>query len=125
MDMKRFATTLAILPILAVVLIQVASAQDAAPVTGKWNVTISMRGQKITEQWIIAPSGDNLTATIKGPDGEMKVPCEQNGFTFRSDFKNSGGDVIKVRAGLGDDRMDGSIRIGDKEYLWFAKRAKT
>ena len=123
--MKRFATTLAILPILAVVLTQVTSAQEAAPVTGTWDVTISMRGQKVTEQWIIEPSGDNLTATIKGPDGEKKVSCEQNGFNFRSDFTNSGGDVIKVRAGLGGDRMDGSIRIGDKEYLWFAKRTKT
>jgi len=123
--MKQFATRLAILPVLALVLSQVASAQEATPVTGTWDVTISMRGQKVNEQWIIEPSGENFTATIKGPDGEMKVPCEQNGFNFRSDFKNSGGDVIKVRAGLGGDRMDGSIRIGDKEYLWFAKRTKT
>jgi hypothetical protein len=123
--MKKLARTFAILPILAVVVTQVASAQEPAPVNGTWDVTISMRGQKIAEQWTIEGTGDNLTATIKGPDGEMKVPCEQNGFNFRSDFKNSGGDVIKVRAGLGGDRMDGSIRIGDREFLWFAKRAKT
>jgi len=123
--MNKFAIRLAMLPALALVLSQAASAQEATPVTGTWDVTISMHGQKVNEQWTIEPSGENLTATIKGPDGEMKVSCEQNGFNFRSDFKNSGGDVIKVRAGLGGDRMDGSIRIGDKEYLWFAKRTKT
>lgn len=123
--MNKLATSFAILPVLAVALTQIAYSGDVASVTGTWDVTISMKGQKVNEQWIIEPDGDNCTATIKGPEGEKKVPCEQNGFNFRSDFKSSGGEMIKVRAGLGDDRMDGSIRIGDHEYLWFAKRAKT
>jgi hypothetical protein len=123
--MRRLARTLSIVSVLTLALAQLALSEDVVSVAGTWDVTVSMKGQKVAEQWTIQGTGDDLTATIKGPEGEKTVQCEQNGVNFRSDFKSSGGEVIKVRAGLGGDRMDGSIRIGDREYLWFAKRAKT
>lgn len=124
--MKRTAITVAILSFLAVSFAQLATSQEAAKVSGTWDVTIRMSDQKVSEQWTILQDGDSMTATIKGEHGELKVPCELNGANFRSDFKDGSGMGNKVRASVLGDRMDGSLTINDKkEYLWSATRSKS
>jgi len=124
--MTRAAFSLTILSFLAVSLAQVASSQQAPSVAGKWDVTIRMPGKSVTEQWIIQQEGNNLTATIKRPGGDLKITCELNNAVFRADFKDGDGMGNKVRAALSADSMDGSITIGDKaEHLWSAKRSKS
>jgi hypothetical protein len=124
--MKKTAITVAIVSLFAFAALQIASSQEPASVAGTWDITMKIAGEKVSEQWTITPSGDDCSATIKGSSGELKVPCEVNGATFRSDFKDLSGKGIKVRAGISGDRMDGSYTIGDKqEYFWTARRSKS
>jgi hypothetical protein len=116
---------LAALCVLAVSFAHVASAQEIANIAGKWDVTVRIAGQNVSEQWTIQQDGGDFKATIKGPNGELKVTGEVNSIAFRSDFKDSGGMDNKVRASVFGDVMNGSITIGKKEYLWSAKRSKS
>src|ERR1700722_8360722 len=124
--MMRNAISLTILSFLVVSLTQVASSQQSHSVAGKWDVTIRMSGKNVVEQWTIQQNGDDVTATIKRADGELKIMCELNNTVFRADFKDEAGMLNKVRAAISSDRMDGSLTVGDKqEYLWAAKRSKS
>jgi hypothetical protein len=124
--MMRNAISLTILSFLVVSLAQVASSQQSHSVAGKWDVTIRKSGQNVMEQWTIQQNGDDVTATIKSADGELKITCEVNNLAFRADFKDGAGVLNKVRAAISTDRMDGSLTVGEKqEYLWAAKRAKS
>ena len=124
--MMRNAISLTILSFLVVSLAQVASSQQSHSVAGKWDVTIRKSGQNVVEQWTIEQHGDDVTATIKSADGELKIMCEVNNTAFRADFKDGAGLLNKVRAAISPERMDGSLTIGEKqEYLWAAKRSKS
>lgn len=121
--MKRTAIHLATLCLLTVSFAQLASSQEIANVAGKWAVTIRIAGQNVSEEWTIQQDGGDITATIKGASGELKVKGEVNSIAFRSDFKDNTGMDTKVRASVFGDTMNGSITIGNKEYLWSAKRS--
>jgi len=121
---KRTAIHVAILCVLPMSFAQLASAQEIANVAGKWDVTIRIAGQNVSEEWMIQQDGGDITATVKSASGELKVKGEVNSIAFRSDFKDNAGMDTKVRASVFGDTMNGSVTIGKKEYLWSAKRSK-
>lgn len=126
--MKTSAIRVAILCFLAVAFAQLASSQaKPANVAGKWDVTVTMPGQSVSEQWTVQQTGNKLTGMVKTPDGEMPMTGEINGVNFRGYLKNGDKDV-KVVATVSGDTIDGAVTIGnhgskdEKEYLWSAKR---
>lgn len=121
--MKRIAIRLAILFFVASSTAQLASSQTLS-VAGNWEITVRMPDKNVSEQWVIEQKGDKITGMAKGPAGEMHaLEGELNGVVFRVDSRN--GDVYKVRATVEEDTMDGSVTMGNKEYLWSAKRSKS
>ena len=123
--MKRTAIHLAILCFFTLSFALVASSQQDANVSGKWEATARLPEGNVTEQWTIQQDGHVITATVKGPRGELKVTGEVvNGVTFRVDF-TVGDTPHKVMAVIDNDAMDGSLMIGKKQYIWQAKRSKS
>ena len=123
--MRRTAIHIAILCFFIVSFAQLASAQQVANVAGKWDVTIRMPDKTVSEQWtILVDRAGNVTATVKGTSGELKVKGEVNAVFLRVDYKV--GDLDhKVRATVDGNEMDGSVTMGKKEYVWSAKRSKS
>jgi hypothetical protein len=122
--MKRTFVTIAVLSLLAMLSAQFAWSDETTSVAGKCDITIKMGSQRVSEEWTILQDGDLVKAKVKSSGGELEITGEVNGTIFRSDFKDKNGVGNKVRAGILDDRMDGSLTIGSKEYFWSAKRVK-
>ncbi len=124
--MKRAAISVAVLCLFVGTFAQVAKSQKKVPnVAGNWSAITRMPGNKdVTEDWTIQQKGDQLTCTVKGPNGEKTASgdIDNVGF-FRVDIKD-GDTTIKVRATLDENALDGSITIGKDEHLWAAKRKK-
>ena len=91
---------------------------------GNWNILIRMPDRNVTEHWVIEQNGHMVTVTATTTSGEKhSLAGEVNGVVFRVDSRN--GEVYKVRGTVEENEMDGSVTIGNNEYLWSAKRAKT
>ena len=112
--------------VLASIFPSVASAGETPPsVAGTWDVTTRMPGNVITEQWTIQQKGATITATAKGPRGDMPVSGTVAGASFRVTITD-GNKQYKVRATVDGDAMDGSVTRGAREeYPWHARRSKT
>jgi hypothetical protein len=124
--MKRAAISIAVLCLFVGTFAQVAKSQKKIPnVAGNWeSITRMPGGHDVTEQWVITQKGDKLTATVKtaGGDKTAEGTIDEVGF-FRVDIKD-GDMLIKVRATLDENSLDGSTTIGKDEHLWAAKRKK-
>jgi hypothetical protein len=124
--MKRAAISIAVLCLFVGTFAQVATSQGKIPnVAGNWSsITRLPNNNNVTEQWVITQKGDKVTATVKGPNGDRTAEgtIDNVGF-FRVDIKD-GDMMIKVRATLDENSLDGSITIGKDEHLWAAKRQK-
>jgi hypothetical protein len=123
--MKRAAIiALAVLCCSVMAFAQGATSKKLPSVAGNWDVTVKLPGANQSEQWTIQQTGDKVTGTAKGSRGELKFEgtIDDVGF-FRVDMKD-GDTVIKVRATLDVNDLDGSITIGKDEHLWAAKRKK-
>ena len=121
--MKRALVLSAVLSFFAVLGGQ-ASAQKIANLAGSWAAITRMPDRNINEQWTIQQTGDKLTGTVKSDHGEIPFAgtIDDAGF-IRVDVM-AGDMMYKVRATLDNDSMDGSITIGNKEYIWSAKRSQ-
>jgi hypothetical protein len=124
--MKRAAISIAVLCLFVGTFAQVAKSQKKIPnVAGNWDSITRMPDKHdVTEQWVITQKADKLMATIKTANGDKMAEgtIDDVGF-FRVDIKD-GDAIIKVRATLDQDSLDGSITIGKDEHLWSAKRKK-
>jgi hypothetical protein len=119
--MKRTALVLSLAWVVAVTFN--ISAQKAAGVAGKWDVTIRMPDRSVSEQWTIQQKGNGITATAKG-ERELPVAGSIDGAFLRVTVTD-GNQQYRVRATVDGDAMDGSVTYGKgKEYLWSAKRSK-
>jgi hypothetical protein len=129
--MIKIASHLTVVCLLALSFAPAAFAQkieQQADFSGTWQVTVRMRGKTITEQWTLKQTGDKITGTIKGPNGELPVTGEVNLMVLRATYKV--GDVPhRVGATLYENEMDGSVvlenadRAKQQQFLWSAKRA--
>ncbi len=102
--------------------------EQQANFTGNWQVTVRMRGKTVTEQWTLKQTGDKITGTIKGANGELPVTGEVNVMVLRATY--TVGDIPhRVGATLYENEMDGSVvlevadRAKQQQYLWSAKRS--
>jgi hypothetical protein len=123
--MKRAAISIAVLCLFVGTFTKVATSQKKPPnVAGMWESITRMPDKTLTEQWTITQMGDKITCTVKGAGGDLMGvgTIDDVGF-FRVDFMN-GTTLIKVRATLDDNALDGSTTIGKDEHLWSAKRKK-
>jgi hypothetical protein len=99
------------------------SAQKAAGVAGRWEVTIRMPDRSVSEQWTIQQKGSAITATAKG-ERELPAAGSIDGAFLRVTVTD-GNKQYRVRATVDGDAMDGSVTYGKgQEYLWSAKRSK-
>ncbi len=124
--MNRKLTFLAVLICIATA-IQVSFAEKEINVTGDWDVLVRMPDKNVTEHWTVMQQGDQVTGTAKGPRGELKVAGHMvDRVWFRVDVKEgSMSHLVRATVDDNNNEMDGSITIGDKEFLWSAKRSKT
>jgi hypothetical protein len=128
--MRKVANHLAVACLLTLCFAPAAFGQKVeqqADFSGTWQVTVRMRGKSITEQWTLKQTGDKITGTIKGPNGELPVTGEVNLLVLRATYKV--GDVShRVGATLYENEMDGSVvveaedRAKQQQFLWSAKR---
>lgn len=122
--MKRTAILRTVICLFAVTFAQLASAQKPVNVTGNWDVTTRMPTGNVTEKWTIRQNGVKVTGTVKSSQGELPVSGEMvSGVFLRAAVKAADMEHL-VRATAEKDAMDGSIKIGRGEYLWFAKRSQ-
>jgi hypothetical protein len=121
--MKRTAMAIGLACALAGLAQLAVSAQQAANIAGKWDITVRMPDKSTTEQWTVQQKGKVITATAKG-EKELPVSGSIDGQFLRVTVTD-GSQQYKVRATVDGDAMDGSITYGPgKEFLWHAKRPK-
>lgn len=122
--MKKTPILLMALCFVAMTFAQPALAQKPVNVTGNWVVTVRMPNGNVTEKWIVRQVGNNVTGTVKSPQGDLPVKGEMvSGVFLRASFKDGEVEHL-IRATAEKDSMDGSITIGRSEYLWSAKRSQ-
>jgi hypothetical protein len=122
--MKSIALRGALLLVFAAALVQVASAQKLADVNGNWTTTSRLPTGNVSEKWVLHQDGAKVTGTATTDHGDLPVTGEIiDGVFLRVDIKD-GEAVRKVRATFSKDSLDGSIVIGEHEYIWSAAKTK-
>lgn len=93
------------------------SAQKIANIAGTWAAITRTPDRNINEQWTIQQTADKLS----GDHGEIPFSGTIDDAGFVRVDVMAADTVYKVRAT--NDSMDASITIGDKEYIWSAKKS--
>ena len=104
-------------------------AQHVAQLSGAWDVTISNpNGDPLRERWFMEQRGTKVTGTVRTQRGD-EVPVEGtvdgNKVNLTALPKTPNGErrELKVTATVEGDTGQGSMRIGDSDRKWSAKRA--
>jgi hypothetical protein len=107
---------------LAVAVSVSAQTPDAA---GSWNVRVNAPDGPHDATLTLTKSGEALTGTIKGADGEYKVEGTQKGADVSLSFTYKGNDgpvPITLKGTIAGDGVSGPATLGDSAGDWTGKR---
>jgi hypothetical protein len=125
--MKKNAILLATLAIFAMAFALAAAAQDMAKVDGSWELTMEGPNGSFTQTLTIQQDGAKLKGTAKGQRGESPLEGTVDGnkiqFTITRHTPN-GDRAIEYNGTVSGDSIKGTVKFGENEREWTAKRAQ-
>jgi predicted secreted protein len=126
--MKKSTWVLAALCALALCLTVMAAAQEkGASVAGSWEMSMQGPQGTMTQTLTLEQTGKDIKGTLKGMRGESPVEgtIEGNKINFTVKRQTPNGERTIPYAGTVDgDNMKGTVKFGENEREWTAKRAK-
>ncbi len=127
--MKRTAILLSALALMLLVLGVVAQAQQAASVTGSWELTAPGRNGPQMQTLTLDQKGDALTGSLKGAQGDpapLVGTVTGNNITFTVTRQGRNGEQkIEYKGTLEGATMKGTVMMGQNSVEWTAKKATT
>ncbi len=125
--MKKPTIVLAAICVTALAFSVLATAQEPAKVAGNWEMSMEGPRGTMTQTLTLEQDGKNIKGTMKGQRGESPVEGTVDGnkinFTVKRETPN-GTRTIEYAGTLDDDAMKGTVKFGEREMQWAAKRAK-
>ncbi len=125
--MKRSMILLAALCVVGLAFSLVAAAQEPAKVAGNWEMSMEGPRGTMTQTLALEQDGKNLKGTLKGQRGEAPVTgtLDGNKITFTVTRETPNGTRTMEYTGTVDgDAMKGTVKFGQRDVEWTAKRAK-
>ncbi len=125
--MKRSTMLLAAICVVALAFSLTLAAQEAAKVAGNWEMSMETPRGTMTQTLTLEQDGKNLKGTLKGQRGESPVEGTLDGnkinFTVKRETPN-GTRTIEYAGTVDGDAMMGTVKFGEREMEWTAKRSK-
>lgn len=130
--MKKSMVVLACACLFALMFTFAAAAQTAPNVTGNWEMSFETPNGTRTSTWVLEQTGNTIKGTLKSQRGgnvvETPVEGTMDGDTVRlvvTRERPDGQKMTMTYAGtVSGDTMKGTIKMGENEREWTAKRAK-
>ena len=104
-----------------------AMADDAAKVSGTWEISMEGRNGTMTQTLTIEQTGEKFKGTLKGARGETPVEgtVEGNTISFTVERETPRGKFTQNYTGTVDgDSIKGTVKMGENERDWTAKKQK-
>lgn len=125
--MKRTSTILGVLLGMMLALSMAAFAEDAAKVGGTWEMSMQGRQGTMTQTLTIDQSGNKFKGTLKGQRGETPIEgtVDGNKINFTVERETPNGKFTMNYTGTVDgDNIKGTVKMGENERDWTAKKQK-